>query len=94
MKIIFTNHELQYLREKIEVILHLMRKAKEVNLLEVRAAAKMRYKFTPNANNSYLGNKERNLLLDILTYRQNMLVNMADINNEFNIVQSLLEKLQ
>lgn len=91
MKFTFQQNELSYLHQLVSAIL--ARAPKDVEPVVIRTFSKMRWKFTPTALYVNLTGKERNVLSSMLNYRLVQLNQAGPLNEEGNLVDSLLGKL-
>ena len=92
MRIAFTPEELKYLSDNVNKVLAVVRH-RDITSGLARTVAKMRYKFSPNAAITFLTQKERAFLLDLLSYRQMDLVKRGSISSEVDNIQQLIDKL-
>lgn len=91
MKVTLPNKELTYLNVLMQAMLEL---AGKTPLQEDRLMKKMRYKFTPNALYVSLNQRERALITTALGYRQAVLAKQNSISDEFNLIDSIMKKVE
>jgi len=94
MKLHFTPSELAWLNYHVDRVIVLTAKRSEPKSeLMARTAARMRYKFTPNAQTVYLNGNERALLVTLCGYRAAHMPDNPLSVEEAPVVRGILTKL-
>ena len=94
MKIVFAPKELEWLNATtLSLSAVAARRRDDDDGKLMRLAAKMKYKFTPNASYVNLTGRERDLVLDIVRYAKTQLTGLNAVGEEAEVLSSIEGKV-
>lgn len=93
MRFQFTEAEKNYIHPRLQALANMLTRYKLPSGSE-KILFKMRGKFAPNSKITFLGQKERALLMVILQRLMNDYISQNSISPDMDVVQGLIDKVQ